>query len=72
MNLKHTSTKPNKLVMSVVSGPGIKELDSTTHSTVSDDQYQTTLQFSYLQQELAADSVGKGNNCIISIVGKIL
>ena len=45
-------------------------MDSTTHSTVSDDQYQTTSQFSYLQQELAADSVGKGNNCTSSIVGK--
>ena len=28
---KHTTWKPIKLVISVVSGPGIKELEYTTH-----------------------------------------
>ena len=51
--------RSNKLVVPVISGPGIKELDSTTHTTVSDNQYQAILQISHLQQELAADSVGK-------------
>ena len=56
-HIKHISIQLNKLVVPIVSGPGIKELDIITHKTVSDDQYQTILQFTYLQEELAAYSV---------------
>ena len=45
-------------------------MDSTVHKIVQGIQYQATQQFSYLQQELAADLSEKENNCIISIVGK--
>ena len=47
----------DKLIMTDTSGPGIKEVDITAHNTVSDNQYQTRLQFTYLQEELAAYSV---------------
>ena len=52
-------TKPSKLVVSVISGPGIKELEYTTHTTVPDDQFKHLCSFPYLQEELAAKSVGK-------------
>ena len=48
---------PDKQVIPVVSGPGIKELESTTHNTVPYDHCQAKPQFTYLQEELAAYSV---------------
>ena len=35
----------------------IKERDTTTHDTITDDQHKTNLQFTYLQEKLAAYSV---------------
>ena len=42
--LKHISMKSNKLVIPVISGTGINELDPTTHPTVPDNQYQAIQQ----------------------------
>ena len=47
----------DKQINTNASGPGIKEVDTTAHNTVPDDQYQTNRQFTYLQRELAAYSV---------------
>ena len=62
--------KSNKLVVPVILGPGIKELDSTTHTTVPDNQYQA-IQQNFLPPAGASSRLSrKGNNCIISTVGK--
>ena len=54
----------------VVLGPGIKELDSTTHTTVTGNQYQA-IQQNVLPPAGASSRLSrKENNCIISIVGK--